>query len=105
MFEIGKKVRCIKGNVLSGVEYTKGIDYSLYGLKNPCCALTLDIGLVISNDGLYICQDCNANFFWSSGGPYWVDASHFVPLDEITEIEVIEETVKIDKTIKKPELV
>jgi hypothetical protein len=94
MFEVGKKVICIKNHSQGVVK--KGDVRELLGIRKALCkcgGLDLDIGIATHNVANNNCIVCNMQSL-DIGGIYWFDSRIFAPYDDtlstLTADELIE---------------
>jgi hypothetical protein len=89
MFEVGKKVVCIKTHSQKAVIEDK--IYTIFGLKpcTNCKELRVDVGIPTLRDGL-----CSCGTPHKQNGVHWISAKLFRPLDDKFATSVLENILK-----------
>lgn len=89
---IGQDIVCIKTHSKGFV--TKDKVYTIKSLKQSCCHINIDVGLIAPNKALNYYTDCKACNTISSNGSspiLWFHEGLFVPLNSLVDISEIEE--------------
>jgi len=107
MFEVGKKVICIKDHSQGVVK--KGQIFELHAIKKGVCGcglIVFDIGKQNYCDH-YVCGSCNKDQLPNKDGIYWLGSILFAPYDDslstLTDHDIIhseEVTVLTSKTTR-----
>ena len=95
MFEVGQEVVCIKSHPEGVVK--KGLIYTIRAIGECGCGLQLDVGFIHPDGGKWItlcCLDCDKEGVLGDS-TWWLKSNRFIPLDEITAIEVLDEVQQI----------
>lgn len=85
MFEVGKKVICIKSH--SDGHYKKGEVYPLDAIKKGCSHYPVLLSIRIRINGFVVCESCSSNFGCDT---HWANASNFAPYDDSLSDHTIE---------------
>lgn len=96
MFEVGKKVICVKTTRERSV--VKGIVYEVIGIKKGCCpshVLSLDVGVVRKDLAGVRCAFCGHQ----ESDTLWFNALRFIPYDdtlsELTDHDIIHSETEV----------
>ena len=93
---IGQDIVCIKTHSQGFVK--KGEVYTIKSLRQACCHIGIDVGLIDSRKGLNYtssCIKCNSQINNGKSPVLWFGDSLFVPLESLVNLDEIEEILQI----------
>jgi hypothetical protein len=96
MFEVGKKVVCIKRfyDPFGTCTMEVGQEFILQGIKKAPCGchdVDLDVGIRIPKNWALYCELCSRSYPDSVDGILWFASKYFAPMDnEISDISLDE---------------
>ena len=88
MFEIGKRVICIKGflDPFSGNRVKLGQEFLLLGIKKASCGchdIDLDVGLKAQKNWDMFCEFCGCGYPHPLDEIQWVSSIYFAPINDL----------------------
>lgn len=89
-FEIGQEVLCIKTHSQGAV--VKGQKYPVIGIRQGCCQIVLDVGIV-STTTIWFCRNCQKTRNCGDN-VWWLHSNLFAPIDNTLSEVTIEELIE-----------
>jgi len=94
MFEVGKKVICIKSHPYGIVK--RGQIFELFGIRDSLCKcgnIQLDVGIREYEISIATCSNCGADTVADSE-IWWINNSRFAPFDNEMSDTTVEELIE-----------